>query len=144
MKYTLTGILIILSFLITNKVLSEANAEHYIAEVATTTPAKAPKIVYRKNSPTQAQVDLINKKAEEYGVSAKLITNIVSCESDFNQYALGDGGYSRGLVQIHAKYHPSITDNMAYDEEFAIDFLAKNLAEGKGNLWSCYRLITSR
>lgn len=144
MKYTLIGIIVITCFLITNKTLSEANAEHYIAQVATTTPTRAPKIVYKKSSPTQAQIDLINKKAEQYNVSAKLITEVISCESDFNPQARGDGGYSRGLVQIHALYHPDITYEQATNEEFAIDFLAKNLSEGKGYLWSCYRLITSR
>lgn len=65
---------------------------------------------------------------------------VIKCESNFNPNAVGDSGYSRGLVQIHSRYWPEITDEMAFDPEFAITFLAEKLSEGKGRLWTCYRL----
>ena len=92
--------------------------------------------------PTPSQIALIKEKADEYNVSATLMTKIISCESGFNERALGDSGYSRGLVQIHSKYHPTITDEQAYDAEFAVNFLAEKLSEGDGHLWTCYRLIS--
>lgn len=149
MKYTLTGILIILSFLITNKVLSEANAEHYIAEVATTTPAKAPKIIYNKSKPTEGQLALINKVSEKYGVSKDVIIHIVSNESDFKENAVGDSNYvcpkgpnkglvapSHGAVQISSCWHPEVTLEQANDFEFSVEFLARGLANGKCGEWS--------
>lgn len=30
-------------------------------------------------------------------------------------------------------------DEMAYDPDFAIEFLAEKLSQKKGHLWSCYR-----
>jgi hypothetical protein len=64
---------------------------------------------------------------------------VINCESSYNPRALGDNGYSRGLVQIHSYYHPTVTDEMAYDPDFAIEFLAEKLQQGKGHLWTCYR-----
>lgn len=69
------------------------------------------------------------------------MTKIINCESSRNPNAVGDRGNSFGLVQIHLPSHPSITKEQALDEEYAIDFLAKNLSEGKGYLWTCYRML---
>lgn len=85
----------------------------------------------------------ISKYADQYGVSEEVMKGVIKCESGFNPNALGDSGRSRGLVQIHAPSHPTITDEQAYDEDFAIEFLAKNLKEGKGSMWTCYRKLYS-
>jgi hypothetical protein len=82
---------------------------------------------------------LISQYAREFGVSADVMHRVIKCESTYNTFALGDAGYSRGLVQIHSRYWPEITDDMAYDPEFAISFLAEKLSEGKGRLWTCWR-----
>lgn len=66
---------------------------------------------------------------------------VVKCESNYNPNAWGDGGYSRGLVQIHYPAHPTISDEQALNIEFALDFLARNLKEGKGNMWTCWRIM---
>lgn len=76
--------------------------------------------------------------AEKYGVSEDVMTKVIQCESQFNKKALGDGGKSRGLVQIHSDYHP-VPDEEAYDPAYAIRFLAEHLKEGRGHLWTCYR-----
>jgi soluble lytic murein transglycosylase-like protein len=90
-----------------------------------------------------SEIKNIPKKIEyysdRYNVSKHVTTTVINCESSFNPLALGDGGYSRGLVQIHSRYHPSITDEMAYDPDFAIKFLTSNLSKGKGHMWTCYR-----
>lgn len=80
----------------------------------------------------------IETKATKYGVSAEVMKTVIYCESRYNKDALGDGGKSRGLSQIHSYYHPDVLDSEAYDPAFAIDFLASHLAEGRGYLWSCY------
>jgi hypothetical protein len=78
---------------------------------------------------------------DKYGISDqnKLLTEVIRCESQFNRYAIGDNGHSRGLVQIYDDYHPDITHTQAFDEEFAVEFLVKNVSEGRGYLWSCWR-----
>lgn len=76
--------------------------------------------------------------ADKYDVSAAVISNIISCESQFNPNAVGDNGHSRGLVQIYDDYHPEVTHEQAFNEDFAIEFLAKKLAKDQGYLWSCY------
>lgn len=62
--------------------------------------------------------------------------HIVKHESQYNRYAVGDSGNSIGLVQIFLKWHPEVTREDAEDIDFALDFLGKNLAEGRCYLWS--------
>lgn len=87
---------------------------------------------------------IIDSYATKYGVESDLLASIISCESGFNRYALGDQGQSRGLSQIHAIYHPEISDSEAYDPDFAIRFLAKSISEGKGRQWTCFRMIVDK
>lgn len=86
---------------------------------------------------------LIEFYSTKYNVEASVITNVIRCESTFNPNAVGDGGNSRGLVQIHKPSHPTITDEQAFDPKFAISFLAENLSKGKGKMWTCYRKFYS-
>ena len=79
----------------------------------------------------------IDDVALEYGVSAKVMHTVINCESNYKKTALGDGGKSRGLAQIHSGYH-DVKDEDAYDPHFAIRFLAEKLSNGQGYLWSCY------
>jgi hypothetical protein len=109
-------------------------------------PLESPKIVqvkriYKTPTPTPQQVELIQRYADLHQVDPVIMTKVIACESGFNERALGDSGYSRGLVQIHSKYHPNVTDEMAYDSEYAINFLAEKLSQNKGSLWTCYRML---
>lgn len=83
--------------------------------------------------------ELIVRYSALYGVSASTMRAVIKCESNFNPNAVGDGGHSRGLVQIHDQYWPEVTDEMAFDPEFAVEFLAKNLAIHNGKIWTCWR-----
>lgn len=85
--------------------------------------------------------DEIVAVSHEYGIDPQAVDAVIFCESSYNKDALGDGGKSRGLAQIHADYHPEITDEQAYDPEYAIDFLAKNMKEGRSYLWTCARKL---
>lgn len=117
----------------------EYNKEHPIVYEAL---AEAPRevLIETKVEWTEERIKQeIDTVAEEYGVSPKVMHKIIKCESGYNPKALGDGGKSRGLVQIHSDYH-DVSDEEAYDPKFAIEFLAKALREGKGNLWSCYKM----
>lgn len=103
---------------------------------------KLPQVKRLPITPTKEQLALINSKAEQYNVSAEIMTKIISCESGFNENALGDYGQSRGLVQIHKPSHPTITDEQAYDAEFSVNFLAEKLSQGQGSLWTCYKMLS--
>lgn len=90
--------------------------------------------------------ELIALKAKEYEVSEKLMSDIIRCESGGKIDAVGDRhlGGSYGLVQIHEPSHPYISREQAFDPEFAVDFLAKNLSLGKGNMWTCFRSLKNK
>lgn len=97
----------------------------------------------------------IELKSKEYGVDIKTVKDIINCESGFNStlqskhiykqdYPVwgmkkGDREQSYGLVQIHLPSHPSITYEQAIDIDFSLEFLIKNLSEGRGDMWSCYK-----
>lgn len=59
-------------------------------------------------------------------------------------YKVGDREQSYGLAQIHLPAHPHITKEQAIDPEFAVEFLAKNLANGKAGMWTCARQLALR
>lgn len=91
---------------------------------------------------TRSDINLIiARKAWVYGVSEKTLHAVISCESQYNPLAVGDGGHSRGLVQIYDNYHPDITHAQAFDPEFAVGFLAKEIKNGNGDMWTCARML---
>lgn len=87
----------------------------------------------------------IDRIANVYKVPDNIIYDIVKRESGFNPKAVGDVNYvcpktgkiapSWGLVQISSCWH-DIAKEQAEDPDFALNFLAKNLALGKCKMWS--------
>lgn len=80
---------------------------------------------------------------------------IINCESNFEPtiqsrhtyhernvpkgFKVGDREQSFGLVQIHLPAHPNISREQAINPEFAVDFLAKSIKDGRIGMWSCAR-----
>lgn len=100
---------------------------------------------------------LIQVKGVEYNVSPKLMKEIINCESGGNpniqsQHIYPNNKYGKagtreqsfGLVQIHLPAHKDISKTQALDTEFAVDFLASNLAQGHGRMWSCYPIALKK
>lgn len=52
---------------------------------------------------------------------------------------VGDRERSFGPVQIHEPAHPNTTREQAVDPDFALDFLAENVANGRSSMWTCSR-----
>lgn len=102
------------------------HAQEIVPEIATTTP----EIIKER----------IKFYADLYKVSEEVMDTIIRCESYYDPKAIGDDGDSIGLVQINKPSHPEITDEQAFDHEFSLDFLAKNLKEGRGKMWTCFKL----
>lgn len=105
---------------------------------AVNTPVEAPKQALEAPRTIDS---IIHDTSIKYGVSEALMRRIIACESTNNPNAIGDGGASYGLVQIHLPSWPEITPEQALDPAYAIDFLGRKLASGQGNLWTCYRLL---
>lgn len=85
--------------------------------------------------------ELIHQYSVEYDVSESVVQRVIKCESNGNPNAVGDGGYSYGLVQIHLPSHPTVSKEQALSPEFAIKFLTANLALGNGRMWTCWRMM---
>lgn len=88
----------------------------------------------------------IQQRAEEYNVSAEVMSKVIKCESNgsttvqsFHKRPDGSREQSFGLVQIHLPDWPEVSYEDATNPAFAIQFLAEKLSEGRGNLWTCYR-----
>jgi hypothetical protein len=62
-------------------------------------------------------------------------------ESGWNPEAVGDGGTSIGLVQIHLPAHPDVTREQALDPDFALTFIVDKFLNGEEHLWTCWRAI---
>lgn len=78
--------------------------------------------------------------AEKWNVSKEVMHWVVDCESDYDPNAVGDGGDSFGLSQIHLpSWDGKITEGEARDPDFALNFLGQKLSEGQGRLWTCYK-----
>jgi soluble lytic murein transglycosylase-like protein len=90
--------------------------------------------------PAQTIPEKIAYYAAKWDVDPLVMYRVVHCESRLNPKAIGDGGKSRGLVQIHAPSHPYVTKAQAFDPDFALNFLGKNLSAGKGKMWTCWRI----
>lgn len=85
---------------------------------------------------------------------------VVDCESQYSPsiqskhvytetnvprgYKVGDREQSFGLVQIHLPAHAHVSYAQATDPEFAVEFLARNLAVGNGWMWTCYKELALR
>src|SRR3990167_7577001 len=97
----------------------------------------------------------IKHYATLYNVSEATMMRIVECESNFIEDAQSTHTYKRdrpelgvkkgereksyGLVQVHLPSHPNITYEQAIDPDFSLNFLALNLSEGRGYLWTCFK-----
>lgn len=90
--------------------------------------------------------ELVVFYAKKYDVSQETMTRVINCENSGWDIALqsriiahtGFREESWGLVQIHLPSHPEVKKEQATNAGFSIEFLAKNLADGRGRLWSCF------
>lgn len=82
--------------------------------------------------------ELITRIAKVHGVSPRLMLAIAQCESSLSASAIGDRQQSYGLFQLHIPSHPSITKEQALDPQWATDWTAKQVANGKAYMWSCF------
>ncbi len=72
------------------------------------------------------------------GQDPDLAIRVAKCESSLNPRAINtnrDGSRDRGLFQINEKYHPEVTDDQAFDPEFATQFFCDAVKNGHLSWW---------
>lgn len=103
---------------------------------------------------TSPKGELIQKTyqiAENYDVSPKLMVSLINCENNDWDTTLqskivkkGVREKSYGLAQINLPANKDVTKEQATNPDFALDFMASNIAKGKANMWSCYKIIKNK
>lgn len=81
---------------------------------------------------------LVAKEASIYGVSAYVMDEVISCESQWNTTAVSPT-MDFGISQIHLASHPDITKTEAFNPTFSVTWMAQQFAEGHADEWTCYR-----
>ena len=97
------------------------------------------KQVVESATSTETIKEKIWRVAKEYEISPTKLNMVIWNESHYDQNAKGDMTITcartgkpveaRGLGQITKCFHPEITDEQAYDPDFAISWVAKQIAE---------------
>ncbi len=85
--------------------------------------------------------ELITEASERHDAPRWVVEHIVEAESNGDALAVGDMHITckrtglpvraRGAGQITECYHPEVSDEQAFDLEFAVDFVARAVGEGK-------------
>lgn len=89
-------------------------------------------------------IALVDRYSGIYGVDAYIMRRVIMCESGYDSKAVGDGGTSFGLSQIHLPAHPEITKEQAFNPEFAVEFMAKEMSAGRAWKWTCFKMFYPR
>lgn len=74
------------------------------------------------------------------------LIRLAKCESSLNPKNVNvnkDGTKDRGVFQINDYWH-KLTDEQAFDVEYATLYTMKLINEGKQHLWACDRIIKSQ
>lgn len=111
---------------IMNATINYAIAEDYVDPLYTL-DSKAERMVYA------------NQMAYKYNISASDLKRTIKGESGWKPTAIGDGGYSIGMCQIHLPSHPSVSREQALDPKFCLEWTAEKFSQGKARMWTAYR-----
>lgn len=98
-------------------------------------------------SVTSTQVELIEKYSRIYSINSAYIYATIDCESGFqsvqsrmiDKYGIREDSW--GVSQIHLPAHPDISKAEAMDEDFAIEYMAREFGNGNAKQWMCFSKI---
>ena len=103
---------------------------------------KTPEVIISVEIPKIETIEEIIKRiANEEGVEELLCLSIAQCESGLNPKAVNEkGNYpatsrDRGLFQINSFWHKSISDEQAFNPEFATRFFCKAVKDKNLAWW---------
>lgn len=80
--------------------------------------------------------------AAKEDLNVGLVLAIAKCESNTRAKAIGDGGNSFGVFQIHLPSHPQITKEQALNPFWNINWAIDRMVEGKWKMWSCWKKLS--
>ena len=84
----------------------------------------------------------IKKELEETITKYPELADLLICmwekESSYGKFLIGDNRKAVGHFQIWISKHP-VSYECAMDFECSLDYTAKMIKEGKGNLWTTYK-----
>lgn len=126
------------------------------AQVSTTTPQKiieaiepiiAQRVEAQEAEPNSTSTvrTYVEQEALKVGVSPKLASSIVQCESGFipQQSQIltktGEKEDSWGIWQIHLPDHPTMNREKAMDVKISTAYSLELIKKGEAHLWSCYK-----
>lgn len=94
-----------------SKIIEEVKVEEIPVEVSVEIPVKEYR--YISECPLGAEIqEGIFDICEEYGISFEFVMAMIMQESSFRPEALGDGGKSKGLMQIQERWHKATMDEV--------------------------------
>lgn len=88
---------------------------------------------------TETVAQIIQRIAKEQGVDSDLALRVAKCESGLNpgaKHVNSTGSIDRGLYQWNDRYHPEITDEIAFDAERSTLAFCKAFKSGNLSWWN--------
>lgn len=98
------------------------------------------RIVVINKTPEKSLSQLIVEVARVYGIDEERFLAVAKCESSLNPSAVGDGGNSFGIFQIHLPSHPTVTVEKAFDVVWTVHWSAEKFKKDP-TIWSCYKIL---
>lgn len=86
---------------------------------------------------------MIRETAVRYEIDGQMFLETAKCESSLHPAAIGDGGESVGLFQIHLPSHPEVTAILALNPIESIEWSAKKF-KADPTIWTCYKKLYER
>lgn len=127
-----------------------------LSHVLTTRPAEVAQLPNIEAGPEcyvpQYLVSYAFSEAEAAGIPPQQEVKTIECESQFNQFAVGDHGKARSVAQFHEPTFdyfkklagPAYADLKYTDAKDQITLMAWAIKHGHGNDWSCYRRLSTQ
>lgn len=109
---------------------------YFIPKVEAESPT--PDIGYKENYTPVEVRQLAIYYADKYNVDTQSMLLTIDAESEFKQYAKGDGGKSKGACQIHDSNGIPTADRN--NPRFCLDWTAQKIADGQARLWTGYKI----
>lgn len=106
------------------------------------------------NVPSQPEVyarektnlDYLTEYAQQYGVSSKVLYEVIQCESNWKETAVGDHGLAYGLAQFHEPTFDMFSKQMGMELDYKspkdqILVMAWAFSKGLEHHWTCYDIV---
>ena len=99
-------------------------------------------IIYADPIPVLTEEPLVNQAPEV----SPMVYEIIKCESQWKENAVGDGGRAYGLAQFHRPTWDWLTELSGKDLDYEnpshqIELLTWALENGRAYLWTCARKL---